>query len=150
MSKPALGRGLGALLAPTPGNDSAAPSRGASADRTGVQLLLRGENGDPIAPPASFPTTPEEIHRAVALPRWALGSLLLADLILVLVGAWIALGSAAPGRLLMASLVILLGGGLLSLGVWLRGDRGAAELQALNPFDPPKPKVRVRFLEEKK
>ncbi len=149
MSKPALGRGLGGLLSPPPRDVPSPLAEGADGPPTGVQLLLRGENGQPIAPPP--PTLqPAATTDATHLPSWALGSLLLADILLVLVAGWIAFGSHAPGRLLVTSLLILLGGALLSLGVWLRGERGAAELQTLNPFDEERPRVRVQFLDQKR
>ena len=73
----------------------------------------------------------------------------MADVTLVVIGAWIALASRAPGRLMVAGVVICLGGALLALGVWLRGARAVAELQALNPLETPEPRVRIQFLEEK-
>ncbi len=150
MSKPALGRGLGRLLAAT---ENVLPSpwspTGSKDDKPfGVQMLLRGSNGETIVPPApETKSSPDlEVSRC---PSWAVGVLLLADLLLVCIGAWIALASRGFGRTLVAGLVILLGGALLSLGVWLRGAPAAAELQSLNPLEVPEPRVRIRFLEEK-
>lgn len=149
MSKPALGRGLGGLLSPPPRDVSTAPLTAADGTPTGVQLLLRGENGQPIAPlpPVVVEPAPSE---TASFPSWALGSLLLADILLVVIAIWTALGSRAPGRLVVASVLMLLGGALLSLGVWLRGERGAAELRTLNPLNEEPPRVRVQFLDQKR
>lgn len=187
MSKPALGRGLGGLLASNQRDVPAALLPGAANEPpSGVELLLRGEvppAGQPSSPPPE-PSAPEPLatptpsaaqppHPAPtsaspalpsqgtsvptttrpspqALPSWALGCLLLADLLLVLVAAWVALASHAPGRLVVATVLVTLGGGLLSLGVRLRGERGAAELQSLNPFDEERPRIRVQFLDQKR
>ena len=34
--------------------------------------------------------------------------------------------------------------------LWIYRERGAVELQTLNPFDPPAPTIRVQFLHEKR
>ena len=137
---------------------------------TGVELLLRGENGPAPTPTAAAPTSVPETPAPTpatpqtppstwvptsrpppqTLPSWALGCLLLADLLLLLTAAWVALASHAPGRLLVATFLVSLGGSLLCLGVWLRGERGAAELQTLNPFDEERPRIRVQFLDQKR
>lgn len=150
MSKPALGRGLGGLMEAPPRKDFTAPIPGAVERHSGIQLLLRGENGQPIAPPPPDPSPSEYSDVRPVLPSWSLGCLLLADGLLMTVGAWIILASRAPGHWWVGSLVILLGGGLLALGVWLRGERGAVELQSFNPLDTPAPKVRVQFLDERR
>lgn len=167
MQKPGLGRGLGGLLAssqrdipagPTPGPDGARPS--------GVDRLLHGEAGpgeaseaprSNPAPPSSVPapgplagTVVQPQSAPPVLPSWVLGCLLLADLVLVVVAAWVALASRAPGRLVVATLLVALGGSLLSLGVRLRGARGVAELRSLNPFEEPRHRVRVQFLDPKR
>ncbi len=150
MSKPALGRGLGGLLSPPKRTDSLSLVTEDSAKPTGVQLLLRGENGQPIAPPPPPIATPHSAGERVAFPSWALGCLVVVDAILVLLALWIGLARRMPGHLLVASVLLIIGGGLLAMGVWLRGERGAAELQTMNPFDPPAPSIRVQFLHEKR
>jgi len=148
MSKPGLGRGLTGLLAAPLLRSRVPPGADAAGRNTGVQLLLRGENGQPIVPPSSPALTAHAQEGHTLLPQWALGCLLVADVLLVLTGAWIILASRAPGSRIIGSLVLLLGGALLSLGASLRGEPVAEELPAQIPPHEPEPRIRIRFLEE--
>lgn len=141
MARPALGRGLGTLLAPAQTATDPGPARPA-----GVQLLLRGADGTELVPPE--PTLPPDSQPPQAIPRWVLGSAVLADALLLLVAAWMVLAGRDWGRLVAATLLVFVGGGMLATAAWLRGHAAARELETLNPLAEEKPRVRVRFMDE--
>ena len=103
MSKTVLGRGLGSLM------NGARPSRGADAPAaaSGVQLLLRGADGDELVPPSPF--SDGDNDRRV-FPSWALGVTLVSDLLLFLVAFWIVARHAGWFRFVAAGILVLVGG----------------------------------------
>ena len=138
MSKPALGRGLGSLLEPP-------PSSTREGGPHGVQLLLRGNDGEELVPPLEVASDADDQG---IFPRWALASAVVADLILLAVASWVALFAAGNGRLVVAALLTATGAGILSVAVWLRGQPAVLELELLNPIAEEKPRLRVRFMDE--
>ena len=141
MSKRVLGRGLESLLhgKGTAGgaDDPAQPS--------GVQLLLRGSDGDELVPPASLPADDDARH---VFPSWALGVTLVCDAVLFLVAFWIVNSQTGWFRYVAAGALVVAGGAILSVAVILRGKRAVQELQSLNPLAEEKPRLRVQFLDE--
>lgn len=141
MSKTVLGRGLNSLLNGTrvPGQD--APP----AASPGVQLLLRGSDGDELVPPLEMARRDESGR---LFPSWALGVTVVSDCVLALVGMWVVMAHTGWGRYLAAGALVLVGGAQLVVAVVLRGRRAVQELQSLNPLAEEKPRLRVQFLDE--
>ncbi|KAB2655703.1 MAG: hypothetical protein DVB31_16200 [Verrucomicrobia bacterium] len=141
MSKRVLGRGLESLLNGT----RAARNADDPAQSSGVQLLLRGSDGDELVPPAPFSAS-DDTHRV--FPSWALGVTLVCDAVLFLVAFWIVNSQAGWSRYVAAGALVMAGGAILSVAVLLRGKRAVQELQSLNPLAEEKPRLRVQFLDE--
>ncbi len=141
MSKTVLGRGLGSLMkgtrSPRESDSPPAPS--------GVQLLLRGADGDELVPPAPFSRDGDD-HRV--FPSWALGVTLVSDFLLFLVAFWIVARHGGWFRYVAAGVLVLVGGAILCVAVALRGKRAVQELEAMNPLAEEKPRLRVQFLDE--
>ena len=140
MSKLVLGRGLGALM-----NGSRPTKDDADAEASGVQLLLRGAEGDELVPAAEIRRRDDASR---LYPSWALGVTLVSDAVLALVGFWIVLHHAGWGRYIAAGALVLVGGAQLSVAVVLRGKRAVQELESFNPLAEDKPRLRVQFLDE--
>ncbi|MFM7101419.1 MAG: hypothetical protein ACKO3N_09625 [Verrucomicrobiota bacterium] len=141
MARPALGRGLATLLSPAQPATDPGPARPA-----GVQLLLRGADGTELVPPEP-PHLPDP-QPPRSIPRWVLGSAVLADALLLLVAAWVVVAGRDWGRFVAATLLVSIGGGMLAAAAWPRGHAAARERETLNPLAEEKPRVRVRFMDE--
>lgn len=132
---------MGSLLAPPRPATDTTPAR-----PTGVQLLLRGEDGTELVPPQPDPAT--DPGAAETIPSWVLGCAILGDAALLGVAAWVVLSGHGWGRFVAATLLVGLGWGMISLAAWLRGHTAARELGTLNPLAEEKPRVRVYFMDE--
>ena len=125
----------------------ARPSRdsGAPPEASGVQLLLRGADGDELVPPLPF-AGGDDARRV--FPSWAFGVTLVSDFLLFLVAFWIVARHTGWFRYVAAGILVLVGGAILCVAVALRGKRAVQELEAMNPLAEEKPRLRVQFLDE--